>query len=197
MITGKQMAAKWQPAEALTAQHKGLKQGSRVRVESRPVESESSRDWSGVEWCGWCRARCLLSVVGAKSQSSQSTVAMVKPLRLTKHIYNSPSSFAEPKETNERHVSYLYSLSPLLGASDVMAINKSVLITRLMTSGMPADSRNASTNNWSQQQQQQEKEKEEEEGLDQDWLVVRVMYVRHGSLWLLSSSQDARWSVTK
>lgn len=64
MITGKQMAAKRQPAEALTAQHKGLKQGSRDRVES---ESSPNRvDWSGVVWC---RARCLLSVVGAKSQS--------------------------------------------------------------------------------------------------------------------------------
>jgi len=51
------------------------------------------------------------------------------------------------KETNERHVSYLFDLSPdqprqretPFGhrTSDVMVINKSVLITRLMTSGMP------------------------------------------------------------
>jgi len=32
--------------------------------------------------------------------------------------------------------------------SDVMVINKSVLITRLMTSGMPADNDENNNNNW-------------------------------------------------
>lgn len=63
------------------------------------------------------------------------------------------SSFCQDKETNERHVSYLYplpfctppsspqSVSRTQRTSDVMAINKSVLITRLMTSGMPRQTR--------------------------------------------------------